>query len=96
MALAWIRGSTGNFDEALVVTSIVAFLGLRRRFWDDAESSEFVDDRIEILEALEASPYPCQIPDSLNKDASVMSDIVWVDGYPEIEQTIRMLRALAT
>lgn len=58
--------------------------------------AEFVDDQIEVLEALEVSPYFCLIPYSLKVDALVMSDIVWVNGYPGIEQTIRMLRALAT
>ncbi|TID23639.1 hypothetical protein E2P81_ATG03205 [Venturia nashicola] len=74
----------------------VAFLGLRGRLWNNAENHESKHDQSEILEALRSPLDSYQIPDCPKEDASVMSDIVWVNGYPEIEQTIRMLRALAS
>jgi hypothetical protein len=35
----------------------------------------------------------CQIPETLCSDASVLTDIVYTTGYPQIEQMIRLLRA---
>ncbi|KAE9993767.1 hypothetical protein EG327_003529 [Venturia inaequalis] len=96
LALACTREATGVDDDNLLFMLTVAFLGLRRRFWDNTESPEFEKDQIQILSDLQAAPNSCFALDFLKEDASVMSDIVWVDGYPEIEQTIRMLRALAS
>ncbi|KAE9975132.1 hypothetical protein BLS_002737 [Venturia inaequalis] len=96
LALACTRETTGVDDDNLLFMLTVAFLGLRRRFWDNTESPEFEKDQIQILSDLQAAPNSCFALDFLKEDASVMSDIVWVDGYPEIEQTIRMLRALAS
>jgi hypothetical protein len=95
MAVACVKKNTESVNEEMLVMFTVAFLGLRTRFWDDLEDQRCMRDGDTIIKVLRENPVSCGIPVSLKEDASIMTDCVFVDGYPEVEQMIRMLRALA-
>jgi hypothetical protein len=95
MAMAWIKDAHDNIKEELLATITVAFLALRPLFWNNPLDPRIIRDQTTIIEALREGPDSYQIPASLKDDTAMMKALVYVNGYPEIEQAMQMLWALA-